>query len=90
MGTMSKKPAGERDEGDCCYYTKGGSSDQMINAALTTVAPASICHLKRKGPKLVCVRIGEIEHLAYELMNPENPEESETVWVERLSTAEKF
>ena len=45
-------------------------------------ATAGVSSLKRKHDELIYVRIGTIEHEAFELENPANPGEHDTVWVE--------
>ena len=45
-------------------------------------ATASVSSLKRKHDELIYVRIGTTEHEAFELENPANPGEHDTVWVE--------
>mmetsp|Transcript_33283 Transcript_33283/g.69999 ORF Transcript_33283/g.69999 Transcript_33283/m.69999 type:complete len:195 (-) Transcript_33283:623-1207(-) len=50
---------------------------------------ASIGHLKRKSEELIYVKIGNTEHQAFELENPDNLGENDTVWVEWAMTGGK-
>lgn len=54
-----------------------------------SAACASVGNLRRKSEELIYVKIMNTEHPAYELENPDYPEEHELVWIEWLTTGKK-
>jgi len=73
--TMNGKPTLNRSS------SVAVTDDNDDNSHLPAAA-AGVSSLKRKHDELIYVRIGTTEHEAFELENPANPGEHDTVWVE--------
>ena len=75
--TMNGKPTLNRSSS--VAVTDDNDDNSHLSAA---AAAAGVSSLKRKHDELIYVRIGTTEHKAFELENPANPGEHDTVWVE--------
>ena len=61
----------------------------LYNKKCGTAGCASILNFERKSDELIYIKIGETDHPAFELENPANPGENDTLWVEWVTTGKK-
>lgn len=72
-------------------HIRGSANVTSLSAAPAAAAAASVNLKRRDQQNLIWVRIGLTDHPAYELYNPDNPNnnDSTTVWVEYASNGDK-
>ena len=74
----------QNDKTHPCHYP--ASPPPPVAAAATT----GVSNLKRKSEELIYVKVGrKEEYEAFELENPDNPGENNTVWVEWVISGKK-
>mmetsp|Transcript_34088 Transcript_34088/g.71755 ORF Transcript_34088/g.71755 Transcript_34088/m.71755 type:complete len:158 (-) Transcript_34088:8-481(-) len=79
-----------KNENQSTPITKKNQNQEKKNLTNESSDCANIFNLTRKNNTLIHIKMGKVNHPAFELENPANPGEHSTLWVELLTTGMKI